>query len=144
MAGLDNLIHLLAPLTANCRSFQERWEQALPLDAGGISGCWDGEWISAVSGHRGRLRCVIDPVAPALWRMHFRGDYATVFRACYSTDFSVAQEAGGWTFSGAADLGVLAGGAYEYAGSATLEAFTCSYKSANDHGEFRLKRASRG
>ena len=140
MSGLDNLIHLLAPLTANCRGFQERWEQALPLDASGISGCWDGEWISAVSGHRGRLRCVIDPVAPALWRMHFRGDYAKVFRACYSTDFNVAQEEGRWTFRGAADLGVLAGGAYEYAGSATLDAFTCSYKSASDHGEFRLRR----
>jgi hypothetical protein len=144
MAGIDNLIHMLAPLTANCRDFKERWAQALPLDASGISGCWDGEWISEASGHRGRLRCVIDPVAPALWRMHFRAEYSKLFRACYSTDFSVVQGPGRWTFSGGMNLGALAGGTYEYTGSATLEALTCSYRSARDHGEFRLKRASRG
>lgn len=142
MSALENLVHLLAPLTANCRGFHERWEQARTLDASGISGCWEGEWISVASGHRGRLRCVIDPIAPALWRMHFRGEYSKVFRACYSADFTVVQEAGRWTFSGGSDLGALAGGAYEYQGAATLEALTCSYKSARDHGTFLLTRAS--
>jgi hypothetical protein len=140
MGMVDNLLHLFAPLAANCRDFQARWDQARALGADGISGCWDGEWISVASGHRGRLRCVINPVAPALWRMHFRADYSGPFRACYSTDFTVVQESGRWTFTGGSDLGRLAGGAYTYSGFATLEELTCTYKSARDQGEFRLRR----
>ena len=143
MPIVDNIIHLFAPLTANCRTFQERWDAAIGLGPEGISGCWEGEWISAASGHRGRLFCVLIPVAPALWRMYFRAEYAKVFRACYSTDFSVTHETDRWTFSGGSDLGVLAGGAYEYNGHATLLELISSYRSARDHGEFRLKRHSR-
>jgi hypothetical protein len=142
MGHVDNFIHLFAPLTANCRDFQARWDQALPLGGDGISGCWAGEWISTATGHRGGLRCVINPVAPALWQVHFRGEYSRIFRACYATQFTVVQEPGRWTFSGGSDLGLLAGGAYTYSGHATLTELTCSYKSARDHGEFRLSRYS--
>lgn len=144
MGFVDNVVHLMAPLTANCRGFQQRWDAATALGPDGISGGWTGEWISAVSGHRGGLRCVIDPVAPALWRMHFKGEYSRVFRACYSTDFTVVQEAGRWTFSGSTDLGALAGGKYTYDGHATLKELICSYRSARDRGEFRMKRYSGG
>jgi hypothetical protein len=140
MSVFDNLIHLFAPLTANCRDFQVLWDQSVPLGAAGIGGCWEGEWISAANGHRGRLRCVLQPIEPAVWRMFFRGEYSKVFRACYSTEFHVVPAAGSWTFSGGSDLGALAGGAYRYEGSATLEALTCHYRSARDHGEFRLRR----
>lgn len=140
MSVLDNIIHLLAPLTANCNDFKDRWEKAAPFEAGGAGGRWEGEWISAATGHRGRLRCVVDPVSPDHWHMSFRGEYAKVFRACYSTEFSVSEEDGRWTFGGGSNLGALAGGAYEYRGSATLDAMTCSYKSARDHGEFRLRK----
>ena len=140
MGALDNFIHLFAPLMANCRDFDNRWTDARGHGADGISGRWEGEWISAETGHRGRLRCVVSPIAPALWRMYFRGEYSKVFRACYSTDFNVVQGSGGWTFSGSSDLGSLAGGAYAYAGRATPDEMSCSYKSARDHGEFRLRR----
>ncbi|MBA2306454.1 MAG: hypothetical protein H0W08_28020 [Acidobacteria bacterium] len=140
MGFIDNVIHLFAPIAANCRDFQNRWDTAMPLGREGISGCWDGEWISAASGHRGRLRCVVNPVAPTLWKMHFRGDYAKVFRACYSTDFTVVQEPGRWTFSGGSELGALAGGRYTYTGHATLDQLVCEYRSARDHGELRLAR----
>ena len=63
-----------------------------------------------------------------------------MFRACYSTEFNVTEEDGRWTFSGASNLGALAGGAYEYRGWATLDSLSCSYKSARDHGEFRLRK----
>ena len=141
MGVLQNVPHLFAPITANCAEFQRRWETA-PLDSDGVSGCWEGEWVSAASGHRGRLRCVVNPLAPALWRMYFRGEYGRVFRACYSTDVSVAQKDRRWTLSGGSDLGVLAGGRYESTGYATPEEIVCSYRSAADHGEFRLKRYS--
>ena len=46
-------------------------------------------------------------------------------------------------FSGGSNLGALAGGAYEYHGHATSDAFVSAYKSAKDHGEFRLTRYTR-
>lgn len=142
MGALDNFLHLFAPLTANCRDFDARWEAARDLDDQGISGRWEGEWVSEATGHRGRLRCVINPLAPTLWRMYFRGEYAKVLRACYATDFTVAQESGRWTFSGSSDLGPLAGGAYAYSGHATVDAMVCTYRSARDHGQFKLARGS--
>ena len=140
MSVLDNIIHLFAPLTANCSDFKTQWEKASNHKAGGVAGCWLGEWVSAVTGHRGPLRCVVDPTASNHWRMSFRAEYAKVFRACYSTEFNVTEADGRWTFSGGSNLGALAGGTYEYRGSATVEALTCSYKSAKDHGEFRLRK----
>lgn len=140
MSLVHNVIHLLAPLTANCREFHEHWQQATGSEPGGMTGCWTGEWISEATGHRGPLHCVSVVTGPATWRMYFRAEYSRVFRACYSTDFTIVEESGGWTFSGGSNLGALAGGAYEYRGSATRDALTCSYESARDHGEFRLAR----
>ena len=74
--------------------------------------------------------------------MYFRGEYAGYFRACYSTDFTVARDADRWTFSGGSDLGILAGGTYAYEGHATLEALVCTFRSNRDHGEFRLGRVA--
>ena len=143
MGAIDNLVHLFAPLTANCRDFEARWRAALEHGSDGVSGCWEGEWTSSLTGHRGRLRGVIDPLASGLWRVYFRGEYSKVFRACYSTDFTVANDSGRWTFNGSSNLGVLAGGAYAYSGYATLDELVCSYKSARDQGEFRLGRLGR-
>lgn len=139
---IHSLLHKLAPLTANCRDFHQRWEAAAELDANGVSGRWEGEWVSTGSGHRGPLRCVLTVVSPGLWRLAFRASYSSIFRACYSSDFTVVQEAGQWRFTGRHDLGTLAGGVYEYTGTASLTEFVCEYKSAYDYGEFRLKRAT--
>jgi hypothetical protein len=137
---IREFLHLFAPLAANCRDFTRRWDEASTLGTTSVDGRWEGEWISEASGHRGPLRAVVDVTAPALWQVSFRAGYAGVMRACYATDFTVAQRDGGWTFTGASDLGALAGGRYEYAGSATLAEIICTYRSSADHGEFRLRR----
>lgn len=144
MGVVDNVIHLFAPLTANCRDFNEQWEGASSPASGGVAGRWEGEWISAASGHRGRLRCVVEPRSDSAWTMWFRSEYGSILRACYRTEFSVARDGDGWTFSGGSNLGVLAGGAYTYHGSATGTELTCDYRSARDHGEFRLRRLPLG
>ena len=132
--------HLLAPLTANCSDFREHWDRAARQDEG-MGGRWHGEWLSTPSGHRGPLRCVIEVTSEEQWQARFRAGYAKVFRACYAADFHVARLAPDrWTFSGRSDLGALAGGQYEYSGDATRDAVICRYKSAHDHGEFRLRR----
>ena len=140
---IREFLHLFAPLTANCSDFTSRWEQAATLDANSVSGRWEGEWISEASGHHGPLRAVLAITSPAVWHVSFRASYASVLRACYATDFAVAMQDGRWTFTGHSDLGALAGGRYEYAGSATLTEMNCTYKSSADHGEFRLRRVAR-
>ena len=134
--------HLLAPLTANCADFRDHWNQAGASSPEGVEGRWEGDWVSAQSGRRGPLKCLIEVTNERRWHGRFRAGYAKVLRACYASDFHVARLDGDrWTFSGRSDLGALAGGPYEYSGEATLEAFTCRYTSAYDHGEFRLHRA---
>ena len=139
MGLVDNLIHLFAPLTANCRDFNGLWASARP-EPGSVAGPWEGEWISSATGHRGRLRCVVQPGSAAAWTMWFRGEYAGVFRACYRTEFRAAQEGERWTFNGGSNLGALAGGEYTYSGHATLDELNCDYRSARDHGVFRLRK----
>lgn len=139
---LQEFLRLFAPLTANCRDFNARWEAAAALNADSVSGRWLGEWVSEASGHRGPLRCVLTVVSPALWHLAFRASYSGVFRTCYTTDFNVVQKDGRWSFTGRQDLGALAGGKYEYSGYAALTEMVCRYKSLKDHGEFRLKRVA--
>lgn len=136
-SALRDAKHLLAPLTANCREFHERWERAVRA-AGREGGRWEGEWLSEATGHRGPLRCVIEIVDEHRWRATFHAGYAGVFRACYSTELAVAQSGDRWTFSGESDIGWLAGGVYHYEGESTTSAFTARYRSKYDHGEFRL------
>jgi hypothetical protein len=140
MGVVDNFVHLFAPLTANCRDFSRLWENAPASAPDTVAGRWEGEWISTASGHRGRLRCVVELLGPTTWRLWFRAEYAGIFRACYSTDVSATHQADHWTFCGGSDLGALAGGRYSYEGSTTVTEFRSTYRSARDHGEFRLKK----
>jgi hypothetical protein len=138
LAILRDATHLLAPLTANCRRFHERWAAA--AGARPPSGCWRGMWRSEASGHRGPLRSVIEPIDAGLWQASFHAGYARVFRACYATRLSVTGEGGRWRFKGSADLGLLAGGVYEYDGEATANTFHARYRNRYDHGLFELQR----
>lgn len=140
---LENAKHLLAPLTANCRDFHDRWKEApAPRDADDMSGRWVGEWISTATGHRGPLRSVVVPTTPERWTAWFHARYAAVFRACYRSELHVALKPDGhYTLSGRSDLGWAAGGVYEHDGEATSGEIVCRYRSRLDRGEFRLRRA---
>jgi hypothetical protein len=140
LAVLRDATHLLAPLTAHCRTFHARWEGA----AGSVApaGCWTGAWRSEATGHHGPLRMVIQAVAPGLWQATFRAGYAGVFRACYATELHVVEADGSWRFRGSSDLGKLGGGVYEYDGEATPDTFEARYRSRHDHGVFELRRAT--
>jgi hypothetical protein len=137
LAALRYAQHLLAPLTANCSDFHQRWERA--LNDRPPFGRWRGEWVSKTTGHRGPLRCVIATHGPDQWRATFHAGYAKVLRACYATQLHVVQKDDKWIFSGRTDLGKLAGGVYEYDGTATVDFLVSRYRSPGDQGEFRLK-----
>ena len=139
---LENAKHLLAPLTANCKDFNTRWDAAgVPQDTGDMSGRWEGEWVSGATGHRGPLRSVIETTTGEQWVGWFRGSYSRIFRACYSTDLHVARLGPDrYTFSGKSDLGWAAGGQYEYDGQGGPAELVFRYRSRLDQGEFRLRR----
>jgi hypothetical protein len=66
-------------------------------------------------------------------------------RAGYSITLS-AQDGGERVveFSGKKDLGGLAGGMYEYRGSADGTTFDSKYESKSDHGTFHMTRPKSG
>lgn len=141
--SLETAKHLLAPLSANCKEFYARWEQAANAPAGSMAGRWEGEWVSSRTGHRGSLRAVIETPSDERWRAWFRGGYARVFRACYGSELHVARLPDqSYTFSGKSDLGWAAGGTYEVDGQGTADELVFRYRSRLDQGEFRLRRAS--
>lgn len=140
-AALRHAKHLLAPLTANCHTFHERWAHAPAMtSAGDLGGRWEGEWVSAATRHRGPLRCVLEGAGGRRWRARFHAGYAGVFRACYAMELDVERSEDRWTFRGESDLGWIAGGVYHYEGEATANDFIARYRSQFDHGEFRLRR----
>lgn len=137
--------HLLAPLTANCRDFHERWRAITdPPDPHSVSGRWQGEWVSTATGHRGPLRCVMIAITADRWRSRFHASYSAIFRACYVVDLSATRIGPNrFALRGSSDLGWFAGGLYEYEGEASASELTCAYRSMMDHGEFRLRRLDR-
>ena len=149
MSAFQTAKHLLAPLSANCRDFHEQWQRvsenqrlaAAAPDADGIAGLWQGEWLSAVTGHRGPLRSVIVAASADRWLARFHASYSRIFRACYATELrAMPGSEGNLAFSGSSDLGWMAGGVYEYDGESTGPGFVCRYRSRFDNGEFRLDR----
>jgi hypothetical protein len=140
--ALEQAKHLLAPLTANCREFHERWRDAAgPRDGSDMTGRWIGEWVSTATGHHGPLRSIVVAATPGLWTAWFHARYARVFRACYRAELHVALTPDGhYTISGRSDLGWAAGGVYEHDGEAANGEIVCRYKSHLDRGEFRLRR----
>lgn len=134
--------HMLAALFNSRSAFLEQWRryETLAQPPEGIAGRWVGEWVSESSGHRGELKCVLDPVGAGLYRACFYATYSRFFRVGYATELK-AETANGRTYlKGEEDLGALAGGVYRCEGEATANEFNCNYSCKYDHGVFHLRR----
>src|ERR1044071_4230013 len=121
LSTVRSVKHALAALTTNCAEFRRAWRagqaragQASSRANDGLTGCWQGEWVSDVNGHRGPLCCVLVNQSNDRYRASFHARYATILRVCYSVDLEVTTEGSAKSLRGAADLGSLAGGRYEY------------------------------
>ena len=136
------LSHALAALFNSRLAFLEQWRryESRSVPTQGLSGRWIGEWISDANGHRGELKCVLEPVSPALYRAHFYASFAKIFRVGYATDLKLEESDGLARLRGEADLGVLAGGTYRCEGEVTGSRLECRYDCRYDHGIFRLNR----
>jgi hypothetical protein len=138
--------HFLAALVNNASDFKRRWNQDMPppTAANGLQGRWQGEWISAVNGHRGALRCLLTRGEAGDYKAAFHAVYAKVLRVCYSVPLHGQWSDGKLKLEGDADLGPLAGGIYHYQGEAGESEFDCAYRCKYDHGTFRMKPVQGG
>ncbi len=132
----------LALLTFGCSTFERDWKRAavMPIPAAGIEGRWEGTWLSDYNSHNDVLRCLITRGTNGVHQARFHAKYEKVFSFEYKVDLQVESSGSGYKFTGAADLGWLAGGLYQYVGEATLTNFFSTYRCKYDHGTFRMTR----
>lgn len=129
--------------TAGCAStFDDDWKAAEGF-AVGIEGRWEGTWSSDANGHHGGLRCLVtrrpDQGFDARYHATY-SDWCGTLGFEYTVPMTIEDGPDGWKLHGGADLGWLAGGAYEYDGLATVTRFFCNYQAKEDHGVFKLER----
>jgi hypothetical protein len=131
-------------LGSGCSSFGRDWKAATGQPAGehGVAGRWEGEWVSDVNGHRGRLQAVVTPEGGPRYHVHYRATYRKLLRFSFGYEMSMDVEPAGQgacLLQGEADLGVW--GEYRCEGSANGTHFTARYETQYDHGVFHLDRA---
>jgi hypothetical protein len=143
----------LIVLICGCSSFNKDYQRtaAQPAPATqttqphqAIIGAWEGTWKSDAGHGGGKLYAIVMqkannsdyPVYHVRFRAHFWGwfkaEYDIILRQVSNTPLR---------FKGEHDLGLLAGGVYEYEATVTTETFNSTYKSGSDHGVFTMTRA---
>lgn len=140
--GLMAVAVLLLLMACGCSTFNRDWKEAAqqPTPSDSIEGRWEGEWLSEVNGHSGKLRCLLLRAGDERCAARFRATYGKVFRFSYTVPLTVQPHYGGWEFNGQENLGRLAGGVYYYEGRASPTNFFSTYRSKYDHGIFGLRR----
>jgi hypothetical protein len=129
-------------LTGGCTTFNHDWNQAArePAPVNGIQGRWQGVWVSEVTHHTDSLRCVITKSDDGAYRARFKARYHHVLTFGYTVPLKVEPARNGFSFSGEADLGWLAGGVYHYEGQAEATNYFSTYSCKYDHGTFQMSR----
>jgi hypothetical protein len=131
-----------AVLVGGCGSFNHDWEHALrqPVAASEIEGPWQGIWHSDSNGHQGKLRCILSRKGDGTYRARFHARYGKLLGFGYTASLKTEPATNGYTFTGQANLGFLAGGVYYYDGHANQTNFFSTYSCRYDHGTFEMKR----
>lgn len=139
--GLLRLMPAVVVLSVGCSSFNREWKETRP-DSGesqGLEGRWEGQWISEVNHHHGRLRCIVKK-ENEVYQARFHARYRKILRFGYTVPLKAEPVEPGYKFRGDANLGALAGGIYHYDGHADGSNFFSSYSSQHDHGTFQMQR----
>jgi len=128
-------------LGAGCSTFNREWKKIgrKPVAVSGLEGRWEGQWISEVNGHHGKLRCIVKKEGD-LYHARFRAKYKRILTFGYTVPLKAESTDNGYKFSGEADLGSLAGGIYGYEGHADATNFFSTYSCKYDHGTFQMER----
>jgi hypothetical protein len=131
----------LVLIGVGCSSFNGEWRKTgkNPAASSGLEGRWEGEWISDVNRHHGRLRCIVNKEGN-VYRARFHAKYHKILSFAYTVPLKAEPTEGGYQFRGEADLGSLAGGIYHYEGHANATTFFSTYSCKYDHGTFQMQR----
>ena len=143
--GPLTLLGLAGFLLSGCSAFNYEWRQAAktPTPTGGITGRWEGRWISEANGHNDQLRALITVVDTNHYDVKFHAAYKKWITVHFGYTVRMETKPGAMevvAFQGSENLGALAGGIYTYDGHADATNFFSTFKSKYDHGMFELKR----
>lgn len=131
-------------LGTGCSGFHRAWRQEATTNPGYppsmIEGAWEGEWISDSNGHHGRLRCLLTENEDGTYTTWYHAKYLKFLSFAYAVEVNSNPTDKGYSLSGEADLGKLAGGMYHYEGTISDGHFKASYESKYDDGTFRMTR----
>ena len=136
------LVLVLPLLALGCSSFHREWKVAAstPPPARGITGRWQGTWLSHSNAHTDKLRCLITKQTDELYEARFHAKYQKILSFGYTVILHAKRTEDAFQFDGDADLGWFAGGAYHYEGKATPTNFFSTYRCKGDHGVFQMTR----
>jgi hypothetical protein len=139
---------VLAAAAAGC-SFDRQWRAlargpaATQTQTDPLAGRWDGKWVSDRNGHSGRLRAIVTPADATSYRAEFSALFLGIMRFDHGANLTAAaarEPDGAMSFEGKEDLGALAGGVYQYKGTADGQSFIATYECKGDHGRFEMSR----
>lgn len=132
-------------IAGGCSGFDKNWKEAGQQDfpESQLSGRWLGSWTSEADGHSGELRCLITDLNGGAYRASFRSKFGGIFRFDHTVTLYAVNLRGMWTFEGSEDLGMFAGGVYNYKGKAGSNKFFATYKSRGDNGSFEMYRVKK-
>lgn len=104
-----------------------------------LSGEWKGRWESCETGHQGPLKATFCKLDGSRYQVEFRGRFFKLLPFRYSVVLNVVQHGDVVRLQGRQDLGRLFG-TFCYDARADRCNFRADYRSADDHGVFRLER----
>ena len=141
MLGLLIVMAVIVFLGASCSTFNREWKKIgrITVTPSGLEGRWEGQWVSDVNGHHGKLRCIINTEGEG-YRARFHAKYRKILSFGYTVPLNAEAFENGYKFHGEADLGALAGGVYRYEGRTVATNYYSTYSSQYDHGTFQMRR----
>jgi len=140
-------LFVLSVLSSCGSEFRSAWKKA-PVTQG-AEGKWEGTWLSAVNGHHGNLRCVVDnahhtqlsPDRHVDHEFFYHATWKGFLSGSYKAEHQVRrQKDGSYVFKGEHKMPDWAGGLYHYHGTIKGDDFNACYKSSADKGTFTMKR----
>jgi hypothetical protein len=113
---------------------------AAPARAVDLSGCWEGRWCSATTGHKGPLEATFRRCSPTKYAVEFRGRFFKILPFRYSVTLDVISDDGQTVeLAGSAFLGKMFG-VFHYRAVADQCEFVSDYTSCKDSGRFTMRR----
>jgi hypothetical protein len=105
-----------------------------------LSGCWEGDWLSCTSGHKGPLKATFRRCSPTQYNVEFRGRFFKILPFRYSVTLNVVSDDGETVeLAGSANLGKMFG-VFHYHALANECEFVSDYTSCKDRGRFTMHR----